>query len=69
MMMLNSVVFPAPLGPIMPVIVPRSTWTVTPSTALMPPEVKGDVPDTDHERLGSVIKAIEKGETGADTIS
>ena len=35
---LNRVVFPAPLGPIRPVIVPLSISRVAPSTAWNPPK-------------------------------
>src|SRR5690625_2276838 len=35
--MLKTVVFPAPLGPMMLTISPRSTWKSTPSTARSPP--------------------------------
>ena len=35
---LNRVVLPAPLGPIRPVIVPRSISRVAPSTAWNPPK-------------------------------
>ena len=37
-MTLNNVVFPAPLGPISPVISPGSTPMLTSSTATLPPK-------------------------------
>ena len=35
---LNIVVFPAPLGPIKPVMVPTAAWRLTSSTATAPPK-------------------------------